>query len=117
MRTVLSSLWFRRIAGFFSILYMAGLYWLSDQPGVDAVPPFPGADKVVHCILYFGLGTLLQLALNKRTVVFFLGVTYGILDEIHQLYVPGRSCDPWDMVADGAGILIGIFITERMLRA
>ena len=117
MRTVLSSLWFRRTAGFFSILYMTGLYWLSDQPGVSAVPPFPGADKVVHCVLYFGLGTLLQVALRKRAIVLFVGVTYGILDEIHQLYVPGRSCDPLDMVADGVGIAIGLFITERILRA
>ena len=117
MRTVLSSPWFRWTAGFLSILYMSGLYWLSDQPGVHAVPPFPGADKVVHCLLYLGLGTLLQVAFKKRAIVLFLGVTYGVLDEIHQLYVPGRSCDPWDMVADGVGILLGLLITERILSA
>ena len=95
---------------------MAGIYWLSDQPGVHATPPFPGADKVFHFFLFAGLGGLLQLALQQKKTVALTGVLYGILDEIHQFYVPGRSCDPFDMLADALGVLAGLWVAEQLLR-
>ena len=66
MGSLLSVSWVRGILGLAALLYMVGLYWLSDQPGVHATPPFPGADKVVHFLLYAVLGGLLQLALQRR---------------------------------------------------
>ena len=35
------------------------------------------------------------------------GVLWGVLDEIHQAFVPGRSADLLDLVADSVGIVIG----------
>lgn len=32
---------------------------------------------------------------------------YGITDEIHQIFVPGRFCDPLDWMTDTAGALLG----------
>jgi VanZ family protein len=32
---------------------------------------------------------------------------YGVSDELHQLFVPGRNCDWHDVVADAAGSLLG----------
>ena len=97
-----------------SLLYMGGLYWLSDQPGGDRPLPFPGADKIVHLVLYSGLGGLLRLATTSVPMVLSVGFFYGVMDEFHQAFVPGRSADPWDVLADGLGVLLGCFIINRL---
>jgi len=77
-------------------------------------------DKVAHMILYFGFGILLHftfrhsdnLTLRKYSpvVAIFIGVAYGISDEIHQMYVPGRTSSFDDIVADGIGIVLAQII-------
>jgi VanZ family protein len=73
-------------------------------------------DKVAHMFLYFGLGVLLHLTfknsdhviLKKYAAIFavILGVIYGITDEFHQSFVPGRSSSVHDLLADGIGVTI-----------
>lgn len=36
-----------------------------------------------------------------------IGTAYAVSDEIHQLFVPGRSCELRDVLIDTAGVLIG----------
>ena len=103
--------------GCLSILYMAGLYWLSDQPGGHTPPPFPGADKVVHFVLYAGLGGLLRLTMPSILLVIAFGSIYGVLDEFHQSFVPGRSADPWDVLADICGTVFGCFVINTLRRS
>ena len=77
-------------------------------------------DKFAHMILYFGLGILLHitfrhsnnLTLKKYAPVFaiFIGIAYGITDELHQMYVPGRTSSFGDIVADGIGIALAQII-------
>jgi VanZ family protein len=38
-----------------------------------------------------------------------LATAYGITDEVHQAFVPGRSPDPRDVVADAVGATAGAF--------
>ena len=46
---------------------------------------------------------------------------YGVTDEIHQAFVPTRSADPWDLLADAAGatMVVGAYIAwiVRLARA
>ena len=73
-------------------------------------------DKVAHLFLYFGLGVLLHLTfknsdhviLRKYAAIFavILGIIYGISDEFHQSFVPGRSSSVHDLLADGIGVTI-----------
>jgi VanZ family protein len=35
------------------------------------------------------------------------GALYGVLDEIHQYFVPGRACMVSDMAINAAGALVG----------
>ncbi len=73
-------------------------------------------DKVAHMFLYFGLGVLLHLTfrnsdnviLRRYAAIFaiILGVLYGITDEYHQSFVPGRSSSIHDLLADGIGVTI-----------
>ena len=36
-----------------------------------------------------------------------LGILYGVTDELHQVFVPGRFCDFFDGLADALGVLAG----------
>ena len=43
-------------------------------------------------------------------------VSFGISDEIHQSFVPGRSPDLWDLVADSLGALLGAYLAPLLVR-
>lgn len=74
--------------------------------------------KGAHFSIYTVLGVLLMLYINtydldlqsKSLISFILGTTYAITDEVHQYFVPGRSCEFRDVCIDGSGVLLGIAI-------
>ena len=92
--------------------YMVVIFGLSS---VSSVPPLPGgmSDKEAHSLLYSGLGALVVRALARGGWVgvrpfalagaVAVAVLYGLTDEFHQLYVPGREFDLHDLAADGIG--------------
>jgi VanZ family protein len=41
---------------------------------------------------------------------------YGVLDELHQQLIPGRSCDINDWIADMIGVSIGLIILKLFLK-
>jgi VanZ family protein len=97
-------------------LYMAVIFGLSS---ISSVPPLPGgiSDKTAHGWLYAGFGAVIMRTLAGgglrgasfwalvRTIV--VGTAYGASDEFHQLFVPGRSCELGDLLADAAGTTAG----------
>ncbi|MCP4642451.1 MAG: VanZ family protein [bacterium] len=100
-----------------TVVYCAGLFWLSSgPPPVDVEAPFSGADKVVHMVLFGGLAAVVSVgirwsggcprALVQYAVPVVFAALYGLSDEIHQLFVPGRDFDPLDIVADAAGAVL-----------
>ena len=65
-----------------------------------------------HFAAFFFLGFFLLISLlngKKDYSLFFLGITitiaYGITDEIHQFFVPGRYCSIFDASIDSVGVL------------
>ena len=73
-------------------------------------------DKVIHAGVYAVLGGLCLLALRRTwsrgvgwliATATLLALVYGSTDELHQLFVPGRSADPYDALADGIGGFVG----------
>ncbi len=83
-------------------------------------------DKIIH-IGEYGLLALLCIrmlngmlpsATEKRLFAFavVLTVLYGVSDELHQSFVPGRSSDPYDLLADVAGALLGARIYIMFIR-
>ena len=38
------------------------------------------------------------------------GALYAVSDEIHQIFVPGRSCQAFDVLIDSSGVLTGTII-------
>jgi VanZ family protein len=113
------------------------IFLLSSIPG-SAIPEVPGryTDKVVHVLVYAVLGLLLGRALaatatanatptpatktalrraSTVVVVCVLATSYGITDELHQLFTPRRSCDWHDVVADAVGGLLGGVLAATVL--
>lgn len=98
----------------FVAAWCALLFSLSAQPDLklpDSLPSF--SDKIAHFLNYAVLGWLWsravrinQLRWPALTVLLstcaFTGI-YGLSDEWHQLYVPGRSAELRDALADVCG--------------
>lgn len=99
--------------------YMGLIFWLSHQPSVPMPMKFQHQDKLFHFAAYFGLGFLLAHAFSgggsKRRFIwaFFTAAAYGISDEFHQSFVPGRDASFLDWVADAAGAWFGAYTYLR----
>lgn len=80
--------------------------------------------KTAHFFLYFMLGILLLNALKKgrtieyKTVIIaiIVCVVYAASDEMHQLFVPGRSGQLRDVIIDSLGSCAGIGIFSLISR-
>ena len=72
--------------------------------------------NVAHVVVFFLLGFCLASALRRliknRWFVFWLSwgiaAAYGVLDEIHQYFVPGRIFLVSDMIINAFGALLGV---------
>ncbi|PQO41695.1 VanZ family protein [Blastopirellula marina] len=80
----------------------------------DLVPQF---DKYVHATIYavLAMAALLMIgswkfrwSFSLVVVVWVTLVAWGSFDELTQMLVAGRSCDPADLVADAVGASLGI---------
>jgi VanZ family protein len=98
---------------------MAAIFWLSQQPSLPIPMKYPYQDKLFHGIAYFVLSLLLAHAVypgshKKRfALAFLIAALYGVSDEIHQAFVPGRDASGWDWLADAVGAWIGAFLYLR----
>lgn len=71
--------------------------------------------KLAHATEYAVLGFLLtgsyadrsKKRLRRTVVPMVLGCLYAVSDELHQLFVPGRSCELTDMLIDSSGVVAG----------
>lgn len=74
--------------------------------------------KTAHFTIYTSLGMLLFLCAKtfegkdkKRALIsFLLAFLYACTDELHQVFVPGRSGEFKDVCIDSSGALTGILI-------
>jgi VanZ family protein len=94
---------------------MAMLFGLSS---LSTLPSPPGGFSFydVHIAAYAGLGALTARAMAKGTRdvtwravlgAIVISTVYGVSDEFHQRFVPGRSFDVLDMAADALGSVVG----------
>jgi VanZ family protein len=82
---------------------------------------FDGSDKVVHAGLYsvlgicLGFGRVRALEPPPHLVLIFVGALYGVTDEVHQIFVRGRSPDWTDWVADVVGVVLGYLLITSLV--
>jgi VanZ family protein len=76
------------------------------------------AREYMHGVVFLVLGLLAQNAVTKEgargmkavAIALAICVFYGLTDEIHQLFVPGRAFQASDLVMDSIGSIIGILL-------
>ena len=103
---------------------------------LSSLSQVPGAtyvwDKLAHLVVFGGLGWLTLRATHggvrpltpaPAAAAFFLVVLWGVLDEIHQHFVPGRDASARDVAADALGAALALLVwaawrgTARIPRA
>jgi VanZ family protein len=96
-----------------SLLYMGLIFVLSSFPLPMKAPSFLLADKLAHLLEFGLLASLIYFGLKKSGVrshpifiPFLIASLYGISDEIHQYFVPGRDTDLFDAVANAVGSFV-----------
>ena len=126
-----------------TILIMLFIFWQSAMPAavselesgsiVSRLAEWLQADedlvsfivrKSAHFTEFLILGVSLFLTvrdLRKRSsfwIPWAIGAVYAVSDEVHQHFVPGRSCEVRDMIIDACGVLVGVAVmrclTKRM---
>ena len=106
------------------ILYCLLIFIQSSYPSIKNAPELPYLDKVLHFVAYALLGILFLRAFktsrikNNVNLMLILSVLlsflYGISDEIHQYFVPYRSAELMDVLADMLGAIIGVYIYQAI---
>jgi VanZ family protein len=115
--------WLRDIAPL--IFWLALIFILSDQPRLLEIKNEAGEKTFynsAHIIAYAILAWLWWRALAPRRqttwpilwIAFVLTVLYGISDEIHQRFVPGRHGLLTDVFFDASGALLMVLLLRRL---
>lgn len=79
--------------------------------------------KIAHFSLYMLIGAVSMCIMilgikdkvnYRKYVSLAIGVLYAITDEIHQLFVDGRSAMITDVFIDTAGVVVGIWVVNMI---
>ncbi len=108
------------------LLVMSAIYYSSSQPGsaqtVASIPLGPGwLHNLLHVPAYALLAASWDLALPQRRrwrgaiLIFALTLGYGIFDEWHQSFVPGRESSAADLLRDAVGAGLGLWLSNRVM--
>jgi VanZ family protein len=105
-------------------LYYAFIFYLSSRSH-DIKIDILFFDKVIHIVEFAFLGLLLSFGyfmslksplMVKAVLTICSGILLGGLDEFHQYFIPRRSVEFFDVIADAIGILIGLFLYHYFSR-
>ena len=70
--------------------------------------------KIAHFAEYFILGLLTHNMINnfnkKIYISIIICILYAVSDELHQVLIPGRSCQILDILIDSSGSILGIYL-------
>jgi VanZ family protein len=99
------------------LIIAGGIWYLSSQSTLPRVKGILGFDKFQHLFAYLVLSVAIGLWISpaswrkRRVLGFFLTAAiasiYGVIDEVHQYFTPGRDCNIWDWIADTLGAILG----------
>lgn len=97
------------------VLVWAGIILIATSVPGGRAQSVSGGDKLAHLAMYGVLGLLaLRAVWATRPTLLSAGLTLAALavfaaaDEWHQQFIPSRSADPADWIADLAGSTLGV---------
>ncbi|SVD83384.1 uncharacterized protein METZ01_LOCUS436238, partial [marine metagenome] len=100
-----------------SLFVATTIFLVSHIPGEEIYIPLSikliRLDFVYHIAVYFIFATSICFGVRARSmganiIVILIAFTYGISDEIHQIYVPGRAPAIIDVMSDLGGTILGV---------
>ncbi|MFH1201272.1 MAG: VanZ family protein [Candidatus Omnitrophota bacterium] len=107
------------------IIYAALIFYVSSIPRPEIPIKIINIDKVLHILEYLLFGFLIKRALSanrlsldfKRlsALTMLLCLLYGLSDEYHQFFIPGRQMSVLDAYSDAIGGLLGSFFHSPLL--
>ena len=103
-------------------IYLAIIFVMSSIPGYELPKlDFNFSDKIAHFLEFGILGIFLYNAFKHTSPVkkpflwsIVIGFLWGVSDELHQFFVPGRQCSFRDFFADASGVLIFVLISKML---
>ena len=108
------------------LLYCLIIFIQSSYPSSQHIPDFDYMDKLLHLAAYAVLGFLTFRAFMSFKNDFSTGAVillsivlaslYGASDEIHQHFVPYRSADLLDFLADCIGSIFGALAGAAVIK-
>ena len=104
-----------RIATACLFCYWMAIFVATHIPAAS-LPKVDVSDKTAHVVAYAGLAFLMCWAIPtgsyvlRWTVIGCLGLAYACLDEFTQNFIPGRTYDNFDILADVIGVGLGILL-------
>ena len=102
---------------FWPLAIAALIFVASSRTRVASPAKIPHVDKIAHFMVYGLLGTLIcrTQRLGTATAVWSLvaASAYGVSDEWHQSFVPGRTTQLADWIADTAGAALAITLYSK----
>ncbi len=99
--------------GFF--IFISSIIFIADNANYNFalrwVGAIPYGDKLGHATLYGVMAMLLNYGLSYRKIKgvqlgAVLVLTFAILEEFSQIYIPSRTFDLYDILADIVGVVI-----------
>jgi VanZ family protein len=112
--------------GFF--LFIGFIIYLADTADYNfafrTIGAIPNGDKIMHALLYGVMALLLNYGLNFKShkILGFnmqlgaiLVLSFAGLEELTQYWLPSRTCDVVDFVADIVGVTLFSFLYKGKL--
>jgi hypothetical protein len=111
------------VHGLLAVALMAAIFWMSAGTSLTVAGrtfrPRGAVGNLGHVVLFGCLGHLLARALDRDgrsaglraprgAAALAITVAFGISDEIHQFFTPGRVPSAFDVVLDGAGAVVAL---------
>ena len=112
------------------VAWMALVFYLSAQSSLPMLSDRFGILQSIagHFVEYAILALLLQWALRGNPSkgngsgvshaarwALVIAVTYGLTDEVHQHFVPGRAMDPFDLLMDAVGAAAALLVADLVM--
>jgi VanZ family protein len=111
-----------------ALLFAAVIFYVSSLEKIELPLNFLCFnDLLFHAASYFFFGLTLMLAaypwnasldypLRIYLILGLIGVLYGLSDEIHQSFVPNRTCTIGDLLADSLGVILALLAASWWIK-